>query len=197
MNILIADNHEVVRLGLKQWLKGHTIIEANDTNEAIRLYRKHKPDVVVIEARLPGDGIECLSRIKELDADAHVLMFSRADNPTYVARSVALGAHGYLSKSTPIKEFQAAIKSVAEGEDIWSRETLRRVTSPLPSASGLTRRECEVLKQLAFGLTNREIGKALGISYETVKEHVQNVLRKLNVKDRTQAAVFAVRQRLV
>src|SRR5262249_20829594 len=132
---------------------------------------------------------------------ARVLMISGHDNPTYIARAVALGAQGFLSKSAPPAEILAAIKTVATGEDLWTREILRRVSGALAAHSQidvmLTKREGEVLKQLAFGLTNKEIAQALGISYETVKEHVQHILRKIGVADRTQAAVWAVRKELV
>jgi DNA-binding NarL/FixJ family response regulator len=197
MKVLIADNHEVVRLGITQWLKSHTIIEATSTDEAVKLYKKHKPRVVVIESRLPGDGLECLAQIKR-DLESQVVMFSGYDNPTYIARSLALGAQGYLSKSLTSKEFLAAIEMVADGREVWTDDTLQRVSGALSKATnkGLTPRENEVLKQLALGLSNREIGLALGISYETVKEHVQHLLRKLSMNDRTEAAVWAVRQGL-
>jgi DNA-binding NarL/FixJ family response regulator len=198
LKILIADNHEVTRAGLTQWLKNHTIIEALSADEAVKLYRRHDPDVVVIESRLPGDGLDCLARIKRDDPESQVLMFSGYDNPTYLARSLALGAQGYLSKGGTSKEFLSAIKTVADGGNVWTDETLRRVSGSLSKTiAGLTRRESEVLKQLALGLTNKEIAQALGISYETVKEHVQHILRKLSVTDRTQAAVWAVRKELV
>jgi DNA-binding NarL/FixJ family response regulator len=131
-------------------------------------------------------------------------MLSTYDNPTYVARAVALGASGYLMKGLSRDELVAAIRRVAEGGDAWTREELRRVTGALATPRvmadvevPLTQRESEVLRQLAFGLTNKEIAQALGISYETVKEHVQHVLRKIGVSDRTQAAVWAVRKGLV
>jgi DNA-binding NarL/FixJ family response regulator len=128
-------------------------------------------------------------------------MFSGHDNPTYIARAVALGAQGYISKTATAKEILDAIKSVADGGDMWTRDSLRRFTGALASTNGsdvhLTKRENEVLKQLTFGLTNKEIGMALSISYETVKEHVQHILKKLGVTDRTQAAVWAVRKELV
>jgi DNA-binding NarL/FixJ family response regulator len=199
MKLLVADGHEVVRFGLREWCEGWTVFEAADNDEAVRLYRKHKPDIVVIESRLPGDGLECLSRIKASDAGSHVLIFSGYDNPTYIARAIALGAQGYLSKGATNKEFVAAVKSVAAGGDVWTRDELRQVSGALAGSDGhqLTKREGEVLKQLAFGLTNKEIAQALGISYETVKEHVQHILRKLGVSDRTQAAVWAVRKELV
>jgi DNA-binding NarL/FixJ family response regulator len=133
-----------------------------------------------------------------------IVMFSAYDNPTYIARAVALGATGYISKSAARHEIIDAIRIAARGDTIWSRDELRRVTGALaaPRAGAetdvpLTKRESEVLKQLAFGLTNKEIAQSLGISYETVKEHVQHILRKIGVSDRTQAAVWAVRKDLV
>jgi DNA-binding NarL/FixJ family response regulator len=194
MKILIADNHVVIREGVKQWLKNHTIIEAIDADETVKLYRKYKPDVVIIESRLPGDDVNCLSKPKEASADAQVVIFSGDDNPTYIARAFALGARGYLSKSMASNDFLASIKAVAAGSDLWTREMLK---SKIADEPRLTKRENEVLKQLAVGLNNREIGKALGISYETVEEHVQHILEKLDVGDRTQAAMFAVKKRSV
>jgi len=201
MKALIADSHEIVRIGLKHLLSRWTVIESSDADTALKLHKKHKPDVTILEVRIPGDGLACLTRIKLDNPDAHVLMLSGHDNPTYAARAVALGAQGYLSKTATAKEILAAVKAVASGENIWTRSSLRQISGSLMSANGsdvsLTRREGEVIRQLALGLSNKEIGLALGISYETVKEHVQHILRKLGVSDRTQAAVWAVRKELV
>ena len=115
-----------------------------------------------------------------------------------------MGASGYLLKNAARDTILEAIRKVAVGENAWSREELRRVTGALATPRlaadievPLTRRESEVLEQLAHGLTNKEIALALGISYETVKEHVQHILRKVGVNDRTQVAVWAVRNGLV
>jgi DNA-binding NarL/FixJ family response regulator len=208
IKVVIADDHEVVRAGLKSLIDGTDIKivgEASSGTTAHKLALKHKPDLVLLDVRLPdGDGLNCLARIKLDQPDTPVVMFSAFDNPTYIARAVALGAAGYLSKSASRNEILAAIKAAAVGESIWSREELRRVTgalaAPRSGADGevpLTKREGEVLKQLALGLTNKEIAQSLGISYETVKEHVQHILRKIGVSDRTQAAVWAVRRNLV
>jgi DNA-binding NarL/FixJ family response regulator len=201
MKVLIADDHEIVRVGLKCVLTGMTVIEAADGDIALKLFAKHKPDVTLLDVRMPNDGLSCLARIKLDFPAARVIMFSGYDNPTYIARAVALDAQGYLAKTSSSKEIVAAIKLVAGGEDLWTREVLRRVGGSLAVKGGsdvaLTKRESEVLKQVAFGLTNKEIAHALGISYETVKEHVQHVLRKIGVSDRTQAAVWAVRRELV
>lgn len=208
INILIADDHQVVRTGLKSMLAGtefNVIAEAVDGDDAVKLAAKHKPDLVVLDIRMPGtDGLAALSRIKMAQPNTPVLMLSTYDNPTYVAKAVALGASGYILKGASRDELITSFRKVAAGEDAWTRDELRRVTGALatPRMSAdvevpLTQRESEVLRQLAHGLTNKEIGLALGISYETVKEHVQHILRKIGVTDRTQAAVWAVRKGLV
>ena len=208
IDLLIADDHEVVRVGLKSLLRDsdiRVVAEAAGGDAALKLVMKHRPNVVLLDVRMPdGDGLNCLARIKLDLPDTPVIMFSGFENPTYMARAVALGAAGYLSKSAGRSEIIDAIRRAAGGETIWSREELRRVTGALAgprTASDvdvpLTKREGEVLKQLAFGLTNKEIAQSLGISYETVKEHVQHILRKIGVTDRTQAAVWAVRKNLV
>ena len=208
VKLLIADDHQVVRSGLKSLITGTeftVIAEAADGEEAVKLAAKHKPDLVLLDIRMPGvDGLSALSRIKMAQPTTPVLMLSTYDNPTYVAKAVALGACGYILKGATRDELLTAFRKVVAGEDAWTRDELRRVTGALatPRMSGdvevpLTQRESEVLRQLAFGLTNKEIGQALGISYETVKEHVQNILRKIGVTDRTQAAVWAVRKGLV
>ena len=208
IDLLIADDHAVIRAGLRRLLDGTDICvvaEADNGNSALKLTLKHRPNIVLLDVRMPdGDGLNCLARIK-LDApEIPVVMFSTYDNPTYVARAVALGAAGYLSKCAAREQIIEAIHAAANGGSLWSRDELRRVTGALAMPRTgievdipLTKRESEVLKQLAFGLTNKEIAQALGISYETVKEHVQHILRKIGVNDRTQAAVWAVRKDLV
>jgi len=208
IDVLIADDHEVVRAGLRTLLQDtdiRIVAEASGGDAALKLAKKHKPNLVLLDVRMPdGNGLDCLARIKLDLPETPVVMFSSFDNPTYMARAVALGAAGYISKSASRNELIEAMRTAASGETIWSRDELRRVTGALavPRAGSeqevsLTKREGEVLKQLAFGLTNKEIAQSLGISYETVKEHVQHILRKIGVSDRTQAAVWAVRRKLV
>jgi DNA-binding NarL/FixJ family response regulator len=201
MKILVVDDHEIVRIGLKHLLSMHTVLEAADADSGLKVFKKQRPDVTILESRIPGDGLTCLARIKTDYPDSPVLIFGSHDNPTYMARAVALGAQGYIFKTATAKEILAAIMSVAEGNELWTRETMRRMTGALLNVNGadfhLTKREKDVLKQLAFGLSNKEIGLALGISFETVKEHVAHVLQKMGVRDRTQAAVWAVRKNLV
>ncbi len=208
IKILIVDDHEVVRCGLKSLVAGtdiEVVAEANSGEEAVRLAGEHIPDVVLMDIRMPGgDGLTALGRIKLDHPEMPVLVLSTYDNPTYVARAVALGAAGYVLKGAPRERLLETIRTAAKGESAWTREELRRVTGALatPRLSSdvevpLTKRESEVLRQLALGLTNKEIAQALSISYETVKEHVQHILRKVGVSDRTQAAVWAVRKGLV
>lgn len=208
IKLLIADDHEVVRSGLKSMLADSDVEVAAEvaTGEAAVKYAlENDVDVVLLDIRMPeGDGLTALGRIKLDKPDLPILMLSTFDNPTYIARSVALGASGYLLKGCSRDELIKAIKSAAAGESAWTRDELRRVTGALATPRlaadvevPLTQRECEVLRQLAYGLTNKEIAQALHISYETVKEHVQHILRKIGVSDRTQAAVWAVRKQLV
>jgi DNA-binding NarL/FixJ family response regulator len=207
IKLLIADDHEAVRAGLKSLLQGTDIkivAEASSGEAAARLAMKHNPQVVLLDVRMPdGDGLAALSRIKLERPEMPVLMFSGFDNASYVARAVALGANGYVMKGTTKDKLVDAIRKAAKGDTIWAREELRRVTGALATprlASDvdvpLTKRESEVLKQLTKGFTNKQIADELDISYETVKEHVQHILRKIGVTDRTQAAVWSVRKGL-
>jgi DNA-binding NarL/FixJ family response regulator len=206
--ILFIDDHEIVRLGLRQMLLGTEMEIADEASTADEGYNKFlagKYDLILLDVRIPGgDGLQLLAKIKTHLPTQPVLVFSAYDNPTYVARAVALGANGFLLKTDTQDRILDSILRTSKGESIWSREELRRVTGSLAtmrmgtdSEIPLTQREGEVLKQLANGLTNKEIAQSLGISYETVKEHVQHILRKIGVSDRTQAAVWAVRKNLV
>ncbi len=208
IRLLIADDHLVVRTGLRSLMATteiEVVGEAASGAECIRLCEQLKPDVVLLDIRMPdGDGLLALSRLKLEQPSLPVLVFSTYDNPTYVARAVALGANGYVSKGATRADLLTAIRTVAKGQSAWTRDELRRVTGALATprlASDidvpLTQRESEVLQQLSHGLTNKEIAQSLHISYETVKEHVQHILRKIGVSDRTQAAVWAVRKGLV
>ena len=206
--LLIVDDHEIIRLGLRLMLEDTDLeisAEATTAAEALAAVEKSTPDVVLMDIRMEGgDGLNALGRMKLDHPDLPIVLFSAYDNPTYIARAVALGASGYVLKSAPRERLIGALETAVAGESAWTREELRRVTGALatPRLSQdievpLTQRESEVLRQMALGLTNKEIAKMLGISYETVKEHVQHILRKIGVSDRTQAAVWAVRKNLV
>jgi DNA-binding NarL/FixJ family response regulator len=208
VRLLFVEDQPVVRLGLKALLAG-TDVKLLDTaatgDEAVKKVGSKEINLVLLDVRLPdGDGLTTLARIRADRPELPVLMFSAYENPTFVARAVALGAAGYVLKGVPKEELLAAIRRAAAGETHWTREELRRVTGALAAPRSsydvdvpLTRREMEVLKHLVAGATNKKIAEALDISYETVKEHVQNLLRKIGVVDRTQAAVWAIRTGLI
>ncbi len=205
IKVLVADDHAMVRSGITALLKGSGITvldEATNGDEAYDKTIKQKPDVVLMDIRMPKkDGFEALEKIKRKAPHQRVIMLSAFDTQTYVARAVSGGADDFLLKDTPRDEIIATIQRVAKDEDLSESSILRRVKRVMSrrKESGdesipLTPRELQVLRHVALGLSNREIGNALEISIETVKEHVQNILRKLDVNDRTQAAVWAVRK---
>jgi DNA-binding NarL/FixJ family response regulator len=204
IRLLIADDHEFVREGLVALLAGTDIDVvglAASADEAVKLATERRPDVVVLDVRMADhDGLEALDRIRTDVPSVRVIMFSTFDNPTYLARAAALGASDYLLKGATRDELLAAITAVAAGEAPLKAELRRlasgKATDP-DSDTSLTPREGQVLRHMALGLSNKEIGRALDIGVDTVKEHVQNILRKIKVGDRTEAAVWAVKRGLV
>ena len=208
INILVADDHEVVRAGLSRLLEdsGITIVgEAENGEQAVEQTMRHQPDVVLMDIRMPeGDGLAALEKIRKEKPDVRIVMLSTYDNPTYVARAVALGACDYVLKGSPREDIIATIQAAGAGESPSRCGELRRIAAAMKVRQvlddddvPLTQRETQVLRHVALGLSNKEIGRSLEISVETVKEHVQNILRKIAVSDRTQAAVWAVRKGLV
>ena len=205
IKLLVVDDQEVMRSGLKSLVSRssvNVVAEAKAPREAMRMVQKYKPDVVMLDVQLSGsEGFETLTRLKKKWPDMPVVMWSSRDNPTYIARSNALGASGYLPRSAGRRQLLTTIRSAAAGRNAWLPEHFEQVVDqvelPDDLDAPLTPREFDVLRQLSFGLSNKEIAKALHISYETVKEHIQHILRKLDCTDRTQAAVWAVRQGLV
>lgn len=207
ITVLVADDHEMVRSGLASLFSDtdiQIVAEATDGAEAVEKTVKHNPDVVLLDIRMPEtDGLDALEKIRAQSPDTRVVMLSTYDNPTYVARSVALGATDYVLKGSTRDEIVNAVTSAASGATP-ANGVMRQVKSAMTKRydaanhdTPLTNREMQVLRHVALGLSNREIGTSLGISVETVKEHVQNILRKIDATDRTQAAVWAVKQGLV
>ena len=208
VKVIIADDHEVVRCGLVRLLDGtdvEIVAEASSGEEAVSLARKHKPDVVLLDIRMaPGnDGLAALEKISGDVPSVRCIMLTSFDNPTYIARAVASGAHDYIFKGSSREELLESITGAASGQLPVRAGELRRVATPMANRVvtpdpdvPLTQREMQVLRHVALGLSNKEIAQSLTISVETVKEHVQNILRKLAVSDRTQAAVWAVRRGL-
>ncbi len=208
IRLLICDDHEVIRTGLATLLAGtdiEVVGEAATGKEAVKQAAKLKPDVILLDIRMPdGDGLSALEKLRAKAPNSKVVMLSTYDNPTYIARAVALGACDYVLKGSSQETLVATITAAAKGESPYHAAELRRIAAAMKVRQviedddmPLTQRETQVLKHIALGLSNKEIARSLEISVETVKEHVQNILRKLAVTDRTQAAVWAVRKGLV
>ncbi len=206
--LLICDDHEVIRKGLISLLEGteiEVVGEAATGKDAVLLAAKLTPDVVLLDIRMPdGDGLSALEKIRLKAPQARVVMLSTYDNPTYIARAVALGASDYVLKGSSRDDLIATILAAAAGESPSRTGELKKIAGAMKVRQviddddvPLTQRETQVLRHVALGLSNKEIGRSLEISVETVKEHVQNILRKIAVSDRTQAAVWAVRKGLV
>ena len=207
IRVLLADDHEIVRRGLVSLFQDteiEVVGEASNGEETLRVAAETDVDLVILDVRMPfPDGLNVLGRLKLDRPDLPVLMMSAYSNPTCVARAVALNASGYLPKDIERDKLLELVRRAAAGESVWTRTELRRISGALSTPRlkadvefPLTQRENEVLLQLALGATNNEIALKLDISLETIKEHVQNILRKIGVSDRTQAAVWAVRKGL-
>jgi len=205
VRLLILDDHEVVRRGLLSLMQGtevEIVAQAANSAEALRLAKEHLPDIVLMDIRLADedDVFASLDQLRQSVPSARVIVLSTYDNPTYMARAMTLGASDYVLKGASREVLMDSIRAVARGDQPSRSAELRRVTAALigngcdESLPKLTRRETQVLRHVAFGLSNKEIARSLDVSVETIKEHVQNMLRKLEVADRTQAAVWAVRQ---
>ena len=206
ITVLVAEDQLVIREGLAELFEDEDIEiveEAVTGQDAIKKVLKVKPDVLLMDVMMPDtDGLDALEKIRDESPQTRVLMMSAHDNPTYVARSVALSADGFILKTAKAEDLVEAVKRAARGEPSTDarlnkiKELLATRLDPTADEVPLTKREYQVLRHLAFGLSNREIGRSLGISIETVKEHVQNILRKLDAADRTEAAVWAVKRDL-
>jgi DNA-binding NarL/FixJ family response regulator len=208
VKVLVCDDHQVIRTGLASLFAGTEIEivgEADSGKETLKQAKKLKPDVVLLDIRMPdGDGLATLEKLQAQVPESKVVMLSTYDNPTYIARAVALGASDYVLKGSSRDDIVATIVAAARGEAPSRTGELKKIAATMKVRQvvddddvPLTQRETQVLRHVALGLSNREIGRSLEISVETVKEHVQNILRKIAVSDRTQAAVWAVRKGLV
>ena len=205
IGVLITDDHKVVRQGLKMVLdldpELEVVGEAENGEEATRLARRLEPDVVVMDLVMPVmDGVEATRVIRRELPDTQVVALTSVLEDASVTGAVRAGAIGYLLKNTGSDELCRAIKAAAEGQVQLAPEAavrlMREVGAP-KDPQALTERETDVLKLIARGMANRQIARSLYIGEKTVKTHVSNILLKLGVNSRTQAALFAARTGLV
>jgi len=202
IRLLVADDHEMVRLGVKALLAGteiEVVAEATTGLAAIKLALEEDIDLVLLDVRMAdGDGLAALSRIKLDKPKLPVLLFSAFNNFASIVRAIALGASGCLLKGCTRGELLKAIRSAAAGKNTWSHGRLIRAARPLKTPpvgtleASLSEREGEVLRQIVHGLNNEQLARAMNISCLTVKQHVKHILQKIGVADRAQAAVWAI-----
>jgi len=206
--VFLADDHPVVRQGLRTFLESRPGIEvvgeAGDGEAAVTAVERLRPDVVLMDLVMPGGGgVAAIRRLRARVPNTRVVVLTSFASDDQVIPAVQAGAAGYLLKDVDPSGLEAAVRLVHEGEALLDPQIAGRVMEEVahPPAAGdlasLTPREREVLGLLARGLTNRQIAAELVVSEKTVKTHVSNILAKLRLADRTQAALYAVRNRLV
>ncbi|MEX0818676.1 MAG: response regulator transcription factor [Pirellulaceae bacterium] len=205
IRLFIADDRDLIRAGLREYVRGtdvEIVGEASLTDAADRLANSPGVQLLILGIEPPGTKeIAWLERLNASPAKPSVLLYAARTSAEILATATAKGASGLLLHEASQSTFLESVRRIVGGETLWSREDLRRAgsVSRLTDAGSdvqLTRRESEVIVKMVEGLTNKEIAQSLEISYETVKEHVQHILRKIGVTDRTQAAVWAVRHGL-
>ena len=206
IRIVVAEDHPMMVAGIASAGSPELAIVgcAKTAAEITDNIREHRPDVLVMEVRLGGrDALKSLETVMSEFPELKVVVFSGQDNPSHIARAAALGCYEYIPKTSASETLIKAIKEASTGVETPATSLLKTTRTKMRRGSSasddipLTNRETQVLQHISMGLSNREVGKSLGISVETVKEHVQNILRKLDVNDRTQAAVWAVKRGVV
>ena len=204
--LVIADDHELARAGLRTMLIGQhgieLLAEAKNGREALELCRQLKPDLALIDVRMPEmDGLATCRSIKQESPATNVILITMHENPHYLLEALRAGASAYVLKDVTQRDLLATIRRVLRGESMLDPDIVVRVlehmTSDAPRQTNLlavqlSPRESEVLQLLSQGLTNREIARTLTVSTSTIKIHVEHILAKLEVSDRTQAAVRAI-----
>ncbi len=209
INVMIAEDHSMIREALKQLIQLepdiNVIAGCADGMEVVERYLEKPPDVVLLDINMPKlNGLEALQKIKQYDSKAKVVMLTIHEDRDYLLRALDLGALGYILKDAKASDLieairkannnQTYIQPVMAAELVSEYKKVKRVVHA--PKKNLTERENEVLKLLSNGMLNKEIATALYISEKTVKNHVSSIFRKLNVQDRTQAAVFAIKNRI-
>lgn len=209
IKLVIADDHSMIREGLRQLLELDenikVVAEASDGVETIEKLKDYNVDVLLLDINMPNmNGLETLKNIKKNNIDVKVLILTIHNEVDYLIKAVEIGCDGYVLKDSDSNLLRKAIYTVYEGDKFIQPSLTPVLNAGLASKvevdeklNELTRREVEVLKLIAEGLFNKEIASKLDISERTVKNHVSNIFKKIDVSDRTQAAVFAIKNNLV
>ena len=208
IRMIVAEDHEVTRRAILAHLAGMPleVTETVSGTETLEKVFQTTPELLLLDIRFPDiDGFEILKQLHQAESSPRIAIVSTFESPTYVARSLVWGAEDFLSKAMPARDFKAALERFVAGQSpyptaVFSRTRdllMRRRDRGTFRGSSLTYREYQLLRHVAMGLSNHEITLSLQISIETVKEHVQNILRKTDASDRTQLAVWATRDGIV
>lgn len=208
IKIIIADDHWMVRDGIKQLLEldneFNIIAEVGTGSECLGAIKDTEAEVLLLDINLPElNGLEVLSQIRKNEYDIKVVFLTIHNEPEYVNKAMELGANGYVLKDSSSDELKKAIRLVIENNEFIDPVLIPQLYSDCANVykrtndANLTEREFDVLKLLSQGLFNKEIGYQLGISEKTVKNHVSNIFRKINVSDRTQAAIYAIKNNII
>lgn len=211
ISVLIADDHSLLRQGLKQILELEedmtVVAQASNGSEAVQLARECKPDIILMDINMPGtNGLQAIKEIKDEKIECRIIVLTIHEDREYLFKTLQMGAEGYVLKDAEPSVLIEAIRNVYSGRSfIQSNMTMElvrefnRVTMHEKGKrddNSLTSREIEVLELIAEGMINKEIAKKLYISEKTVKNHVSSIFRKLNVSDRTQAAIYAFKHNI-
>jgi len=199
--ILIADDHSVVREGLVSLVKRKSdmtvVAEASNGREAVDLWKEHRPDVTLLDLRMPElDGVGAIKEIREFDDGAHIIVLTTFDGDEDIYRAIKAGAKGYLLKDTAREALMESIRRVHAGETCIPPALAAKLADRV-SGEALSARKIEVLQRIAAGKSNKEIGAELFISEGTVKTHVKSIFSKLDVVSRTEAVATATRRGLI
>lgn len=209
IRVMLADDHVLMREGIRQLLEFdksiEVVAEANDGEECIEKLLEVKPEILLLDINMSKkNGIEVLKEIKKQNINVKVLILTVHDSIEYLVKAVELGVDGYILKDSESAELKKAISTIMNGESYIQPKLIPALNNRLVARDidkdkidSLTSRELEVLIQVANGLFNKEIAASLNISERTVKNHISNIFRKIEVFDRTQAAVFAIKNDLV
>lgn len=209
IRVMIADDHSLIREGLKQLLEFDGSIEvvgeASNGIECLEKLMEYNPEVLLLDINMPEkNGIEVLRQMKEKNLQIKVLILTVHNEMDYLVQAVDIGVDGYILKDSESSELKKAIRAVKEGENYIQPSLIPALNNQLLNRdtdkdriSSLTNRELEVLVQVANGMFNKEIATNLNISERTVKNHISNIFKKIDVSDRTQAAVFAIKNNII